>query len=193
MKDQDMISEKFILIREKVPIDSDGTVFKEFNANEKFRRQDISIMLKLLPLIQKYELDFLPKIVDYNENGYRYEYVDGETLKEEIDNGVLKLTQKMILEMKIAMDDIWKRFYEISIENKDDELFGGNGFLYHGDPWLGNAIWNDDSKELKFIDLDSLSIAEFVPLTQLNNMFFQHLETLLITQNKNTLTQGTWL
>ena len=30
MKDQDMSSEKFILIREKVPIDSDGTVFKEF-------------------------------------------------------------------------------------------------------------------------------------------------------------------
>ena len=192
MKDQDMSSEKFILIREKVPIDSDGTVFKEFNANEKFRRQDISIMLKLLPLIQKYELDFLPKIVDYNENGYRYEYVDGETLKEEIDHG-MKINQKMIYEMKIAMDNIWKRFYQISIENKDDELFGGNGFLYHGDPWLGNAIWNDDSKELKFIDLDSLSIAEFVPLTQLNNMFFQHLETLLITQNKNTLTQGTWL
>ena len=192
MKDQDMSSEKFILIREKVPIDSDGTVFKEFNANEKFRRQDISIMLKLLPLIQKYELDFLPKIVDYNENGYRYEYVDGETLKEEIDHG-MKINQKMIYEMKIAMDNIWKRFYQISIENKDDELFGGNGFLYHGDPWLGNAIWNDDSKELKFIDLDSLSIAEFVPLTQLNNMFFQHLETLLMTQNKNKLTQGTWL
>ncbi len=192
MKDQDMSSEKFILIREKVPIDSDGTVFKEFNANEKFRRQDISIMLKLLPLIQKYELDFLPKIVDYNENGYRYEYVDGETLKEEIDNG-MKINQKMIYEMKIAMDNIWKRFYQISIENKDDELFGGNGFLYHGDPWLGNVIWKNDSKEFKFIDIDSLSIAEFVPLTQLNNMFFQHLETLLITQNKNTLTQGTWL
>ena len=193
MKDQDMSSEKFILIREKVPIDSDGTVFKEFNANEKFRRQDISIMLKLLPLIQKYELDFLPKILDYNENGYRYEFVDGKTLKEEIDNGILKLTQKMILEMKIAMDDIWKKFYDISIENKDDEIFGGNGFLYHGDPWLGNVIWKDDSKELKFIDIDSLSIAEFIPLTQLNNMFFQHLETLLMTQNKNKLTQGTWL
>ena len=188
-----MSSEKYIQIRAKVPIDSDGTVFKEFNANEKFRRQDISIMLKLLPLIQKYELDFLPKIIDYNENGYRYKYVDGKTLKEEIDNGILKLTQKMIYEMKIAMDDIWKRFYQISIENKDDELFSGNGFLYHGDPWLGNAIWNDETKELKFIDLDSLSIADFVPMTQLNNMFFQHLETLLMTQDKNKLTLGTWL
>ena len=187
-----MSSEKFILIREKVPIDSDGTVFKEFNANEKFRRQDISIMLKLLPLIQKYELDFLPKIVDYNENGYRYEFVDGQTLKEEIDNG-MKINQKMIYEMKIAMDDIWKRFYEISIENRYNPLFRGNGFLYHGDPWLGNVIWNDETKELKFIDLDSISIAEFVPLTQLNNMFFQHLETLLMTQNKDTVTQGTWL
>ena len=104
-----MSNEKFILIREKVPIDSDGTVFKEFNANEKFRRQDISIMLKLLPLIQRYELDFLPKIVDYNENGYRYEFVDGQTLKEEIDNG-MKINQKMIYEMKIAMDIIWKKF-----------------------------------------------------------------------------------
>jgi hypothetical protein len=186
-------NEKFIQIRTKVPINSDGTVFKEFNANEKFRRQDISIMLKLLPLIAKYELDFLPKIVDYNENGYTYEFVDGKTLKEEIDNGILKLTQKMILEMKIAMDDIWKRFYDISIENKDDELFRGNGFLYHGDPWLGNVIWNDETKELKFIDIDSLSIAEFVPMTQLNNMFFQHLETLLMTQDNNKSTLGTWL
>ena len=187
-----MSNEKYVQIREKVPIDPDGTVFKEFNANEKFRRQDVATMLELLPLIAKYKLNFLPKIVDYNENGYRYEFVDGKTLKEEIDHG-MKLTQKMILEMKIAMDDIWKKFYQISIENKDDEIFGGNGFLYHGDPWLGNVIWNDDTKEFKFIDIDSLSIAEFIPLTQLNNMFFQHLETLLITQNKNTLTQGTWL
>ena len=187
-----MSNEKYIQIRKKVPIDSDGTVFKEFNANEKFRRQDVSVMLKLLPLIERYELYFLPKIIDYNENGYRYEFVDGKTIKEEVDHG-MKITQKMILEMKIAMDDIWKRFYDISIENKDNELFKGNGFLYHGDPWLGNAIWNDKSKELKFIDLDSLSISEFVPMTQLNNMFFQHLETLIITQDKNAVTQGTWL
>ena len=77
------INDKFIQIRVKVPINDDGTVFKEFNANEKFRRQDISVMLKLLPLIQKYKLDFLPKIVDYNEDGYTYEWVDGQTLKEE--------------------------------------------------------------------------------------------------------------
>jgi len=186
------MTEKYIQIRTKIPIDSDGTVFKEFNANEKFRRQDVSIMLKLLPLIAEYELDFLPKIVDYNENGYRYEFVDGETLKEEIDHG-MRISQKMIYEMTIAMNDIWKRFYEISIENRYNPLFRGNGFLYHGDPWLGNVIWNDDTKELKFIDIDSLSIAEFVPLTQLNNMFFQHLETLLVTQDKNKSTLGTWL
>ena len=188
-----MSSEKYIQIRTKVPIDSDGTVFKEFNANEKFRRQDISTMLKLLPLIAKYKLDFLPRVVEYNDKGYRYKFVEGKTIKEEIDDGVLKLTQKMILEIKIAMDDIWKRFYEISIENKDDDIFGGNGFLYHGDPWLGNVIWNDDTKEFKFIDVDSLSIAEFVPLTQLNNMFFQHLETLLVTQNGDQSTLGTWI
>ena len=187
-----MSNKRYIQIRTKILIDSDGTVFKEFNANEKFRRQDISVMLKLLPLIAKYELDFLPKIVDYNENGYRYEFVEGKTIKEEIDQG-MKVNQKMILEMKIAMDDIWKRFYDISIENTDNELFKGNRFLYHGDPWLGNVIWNNDNKKFKFIDLDSLSIAEFVPLTQLNNIFFQHLETLIITQNKNTATQGTWL
>ena len=187
-----MSSEKYIQIRKKVPIDIDGTVYKEFNANEKFRKQDISIMLKLLPLIEKYNLDFLPRIVDYNENGYRYEFVDGETIKEEVDNG-MKITQKIIFEMKISMDEIFKKFYEISIENKDNVLFKGNGFLYHGDPWLSNAIWNNDSKKLKFIDLDSLTIAGFVPLTQLNNIFFQHLETLIITQNKNTVTQGTWL
>ena len=192
MKDQDMSNEKFILIREKVPIDSDGIVFKEFNANEKFRRQDVSIMLKLLPLIAKYKLDFLPRIVQYNDKGYRYKFVEGKTLKEEINQG-MRINQKMIYEMNIAMNDIWKRFYDISIENKDNELFRGNGFLYHGDPWLGNVIWNDETKELKFIDIDSLSIADFVPMTQLNNMFFQHLETLLVTQDKNKLTLGTWL
>ena len=187
-----MGNEKYIQIRQKVPIDSDGTVFKEFNVNEKFRQQDISVMLKLLPLVKKYDLDFLPKIVDFNENGYRYEFVNGKTIKEEVDNG-MKINQKIIFEMKISMDDIWKRFYHISIENKDNELFKGNGFLYHGDPWISNAIWNNDTKKLKFIDLDSLTIAEYVPLTQLNNIFFQHLETLIITQRKDTVTQGTWL
>ena len=187
-----MTKDQYIQIRTKVPIDSDGTVFKEFNANEKFRRQDVSIMLKLLPLIEKYKLDFLPKIVEYNDKGYRYEFVEGKTIKEQVDGG-MKVSQKMILEMKIAMDYIWKEFYDISMENKDNELFRGNGFLYHGDPWLGNAIWNDDTRELKFIDLDSLSIAEFVPMTQLNNMFFQHLETLLMTQDNNKSTLGTWI
>ena len=187
-----MTKDQYIQIRTKVPIDSDGTVFKEFNANEKFRRQDVSIMLKLLPLIAKYKLDFLPKIVEYNDKGYRYEFVEGKTIKEQVDGG-MKVSQKMILEMKIAMDYIWKEFYDISMENKDNELFRGNGFLYHGDPWLGNAIWNDDTRELKFIDLDSLSIAEFVPMTQLNNMFFQHLETLLMTQDNNKSTLGTWI
>ena len=98
----------------------------------------------------------------------------------------------MIYEMKIAMDNISKVFYEISIENKDDELFN-NGFLYHGDPWIGNAIWNDDTKKFIFIDIDSLSIAEFIPLTQLNNMFFQHLETVFITQDKDKSTLGTFI
>jgi len=187
-----MTKDQYIQIRTKVPIDSDGTVFKEFNANEKFRRQDISIMLKLLPLIEKYKLDFLPKIVEYNDKGYRYEFVEGKTIKEQVDGG-MKVSQKMILEMKIAMDYIWKEFYDISMENRYNPLFRGNGFLYHGDPWLGNAIWNDDTRELKFIDLDSLSIAEFVPMTQLNNMFFQHLETLLMTQDNNKSTLGTWI
>ena len=191
-KGQYMSNEKYIQIRQKVPIDSDGTVFKEFNVNEKFRQQDISVMLKLLPLIKKYDLDFLPKIVDFNKDGYRYKFVDGKTIKEEVDDG-MKINQKIIFEMKISMDDIWKRFYNISIENKDNELFKGNGFLYHGDPWISNAIWNNDTKKLKFIDLDSLTIAEYVPLTQLNNIFFQHLETLIITQRKDTVTQGTWL
>ena len=186
------MTKKYIQIRTKIPIDSDGTVFKEFNANEKFRRQDVSIMLKLLPLIAKYKLDFLPRIVQYNDKGYRYKFVEGKTLKEEIDQG-MRINQKMIYEMNIAMNDIWKRFYDISIENKDNELFRGNGFLYHGDPWLGNVIWNNDTRELKFIDIDSLSIAEFIPLTQLNNMFFQHLETLLMTQDNNKSTLGTWI
>ena len=93
-----MGNEKYIQIRQKVPIDSDGTVFKEFNVYEKFRQQNNSVMLKLLPLIKKYDLDFLPKIVDFNKDGYRYKFVDGKTIKEEVDYG-MKINQKIIFEI----------------------------------------------------------------------------------------------
>ena len=169
----------------KLTYNDDGTIFK--------KPEWYSLHKKLLPVFEKYELDFLPKVLSYDDTGYTYRYVDGVTIRYAIDTGIFELNQYVILEMKMAMDDIWKKFYQISIENRDDEIFGGNGFLYHGDPWLGNVIWNDDTKEFKFIDIDSLSIAEFVPLTQLNNMFFQHLETLLVIQNKNQSTLGTWI
>ena len=118
----------------------DGTVFKKpewYSQHEKF-----------LPVFEKYELDFFPKILSYDDNGYTYRYVEGVTIRYAIDSGILKLNQRMILEMKMAMDDIWKMFYKMSIENLS------NGFFYwHNDPHLGNLIWRDDTKQLILLDM----------------------------------------
>jgi len=121
------------------------------------------------------ELDFIPKILELNKEGYRYEWVNGLTIKEQIDNGSLIITQKLILEMKMAMDDIWKKLYKISTDTYGDN----DMFLFHGDQHLGNVIWRDDSKELILIDIDSFQFKSYVPISYLNNVFIQQLENYL--------------
>lgn len=121
------------------------------------------------------ELDFIPKILEFNKEGYRYEWVDGLTIKEQIDNGSLIISQKLILEMKMAMDDIWKKLYKISMDTYGDN----NMFLFHGDQHLGNVIWRDDSKELILIDIDSFQFKSYIPISYLNNVFIQQLENYL--------------
>ena len=135
--------------------------------------------LKVFPIFENYEkvygsLNFIPKILNYNETSYSYEYIDEITIKDKlINDGIIcgPISQKMILELKIAMDDIWKKLYQMSVE----QLPTGD-FLYYSDPHLGNMIWRDDSKELILLDMDCFEIRRYIPISWLNNQFIQQLE-----------------
>ena len=141
---------------------NNGTVWKKPEWYSKYKT--------IFPILEKYELDFIPKILEWNNEGYRYEYIDEFTLLDFIQHH--KITQKMILEMKMAMDDIWKKLYQISIENLEDDKF-----LWHNDPHLDNLIWKDDTKELILLDVDSFSMGKYVPISYVNNLFIQQLES----------------
>jgi hypothetical protein len=135
---------------------------------------------RTFPILTKYKFNFIPKILEWNDEGYRYEYVDGVTIQESLDDltGPVKLTQKLIFEMKIAMDDIWKKLYQISIENLNDE------FLWYRDPHLGNLIWKNDTKELILLDIDSFQITKYIPISNMNNIFIQQLETRYLLERR---------
>jgi len=141
----------------------DGTVWKKPEWYSKYKRT--------FPIFEKYELDFIPKILEWNNEGYRYEYIDEMTLQQSMDHGRY-VNQKNILEMKMAMDDIWKILYQISIENLKD-----GQFLWYNDPHLDNLIWKNDSKKLILLDIDSFEIGKYVPISWVSNLFMQQLET----------------
>jgi|TARA_Y100000310_G_scaffold281590_1_gene302170 hypothetical protein len=144
-------------------IHDDGTIWKKTKGHSKH--------MTLFPILKKYELDFFPKILDYNKSGYRYRYVDGTTIKSGLNNGTITLTMSMILEIKMAMDNIWKKFYQISKENLKD-----GHFFWYNDPNLNNLIWKDDTKKLILLDIDCLNIGNYIPLAYVNNFFYQQLE-----------------
>jgi len=148
----------------KLTYNDDGTIFK--------KPEWYSLHKKLLPVFEKYELDFLPKVLSYDDTGYTYRYVDGVTIRYAIDNGIFELNQYVILEMKMAMDDIWKIFYKMSIENLPADYF-----FWYNDPHLENLIWRDASKQLILLDMDSICIGQYVPLSYVSNLFYQQLET----------------
>ena len=158
-----------------IQFNNDGTVWKK---HEWYSKHKITF-----PIFKKYELNFIPKILEWNDIGYRYEYVNGPTIFQEICLAKDKrriLTPKMILEIKIAWDDILKKLYQISIENLEDDYF-----LWYNDPHLDNLIWRDDTKELIFLDIDSFDIGKYIPISYLNNILIQQLETRMITRNLN--------
>ncbi len=132
--------------------------------------------LKVFPIFENYEkvygsLNFIPKILNYDETSYSYEYIDEMTIKDKLIKEGGPISQKIILEMKIAMDDIWKKLYQMSIEQ-----LSNSGFLYYSDPHLGNMIWRDNSKELILLDMDCFEIRQYIPISWLNNQFIQQLE-----------------
>jgi len=147
----------------------DATVWKKPPSYSKYEI--------VFPILEKYELNFIPKILEWNNEGYTYEYINNDTLLKYLllDNTI---NQKFILEIKFAMDDIWKKLYQISIENLKN-----NHFLFYNDPHLDNLIWKNDSKELILLDVDSITIGKYIPISYLNNLMMQQLEHHIIKQN----------
>jgi hypothetical protein len=141
----------------------DGQVWKKHSLNSKYKIT--------FPIFEKYELDFLPKLLEWNNEGYVYEYIDKPTIMQANTESCI-INQKMILEIKMAMDDIWKKLYQISIENLEEGYY-----LWYNDPHLDNLIWFDDSKKLILLDIDCFEIGRCVPISFMNNFLIQNLES----------------
>ena len=123
----------------------------------------------IFSIFQKYDLNFIPKIIEWGNVGYTYEYVDGLTLNYHPSFQPYKITQQNILRIQIAMNDIWKKLYFISLK----ELKKGH-FLWHDDLHVNNIIWHHD--KLILLDIDSFCISKHVPICYLHNHLFGELE-----------------
>ena len=144
----------------------DGEVWKKHSLNSHYQIT--------FPIFEKYELDFLPKLLEWNDEGYIYEYINKPTIIKSIQATNI-INQKMILEIKMAMDDIWKQLYQISIKNLEEDYF-----LWYNDPHLDNLIWLDDSKKLILLDIDCFEVGKCVPISFMNNFLIQNLESQFI-------------
>jgi len=141
----------------------DGQVWKRYDGARYYKT--------VMPLLDEYEFDFLPKIVGWNNHGYMYEYIDKPTINDYIA-ATDDISQQMILEIKMAMDDIWKELYKISLKHLNE-----GDFLYYNDPNLDNLIWDVNTKKLILLDIDSFEIGKVVPISFLNNYLIQNLES----------------
>ena len=116
----------------------------------------------IFSILNKYDLDFIPKIIEWDNEGYTYEYVVGKTIKDDYSFHGKNISQNDILKVKISLDDIWKKLYQISIENLKEGYF-----LFHDDLSTNNMIWKDD--KLILLDIDSFCISSYVPIDYLYN------------------------
>ncbi len=116
----------------------------------------------IFSILNKYDLDFIPKIIEWDNEGYTYEYVVGKTIKDDYSFHGKNISQNDILKVKISLDDIWKKLYQISIENLKEGYF-----LFHDDLSTNNMIWKDD--KLILLDIDSFCISSYVPVDYLYN------------------------
>ena len=122
----------------------------------------------IFSILNKYDLDFIPKIIEWDNEGYTYEYVVGKTIKDDYSFHGKNISQNDILKVKMALDDIWKKLYQISIENLKEGYF-----LFHDDLSTNNMIWKDD--KLILLDIDSFCISSYVPVDYLYNKTLGHL------------------
>jgi uncharacterized protein YfkK (UPF0435 family) len=151
-------------VKRKVNIEN-GIVFKPWEAHEIKLGNSLD-MFKILKIIKKHNWDFFPKVLEWNEKGYSYEYVEGNTLAEvhnsaeyHTNNGC-KTDTKFIYEVKIALDNIWEELYNASME-----LWNGEWFLYHSDLHSDNLIYDQANRKLILIDLNSIQITNYIPFT----------------------------
>ena len=68
----------------------------------------------IFSILNTYDLDFIPKIIEWNNEGYTYEYVSGKTIKDDYSFHGKNISQNDILKVKMALDDIWKKLYQLN-------------------------------------------------------------------------------
>jgi hypothetical protein len=155
----------YITIKNKIKINENGRIFKPWNEYE-INNGRVPRMFMVLDIIKKYDFDFFPKVLAWDEKGYSYEFVEGETLSN------LNIPDiKYIYEVKIALDNIWEELYNASME-----LWNGKQFLFHNDLWNGNMIYNQDSRKLILLDLNSVAITNYIPFSHSFHKTFGALE-----------------
>ncbi len=179
----------YIIVKNKIKVNKNGRIFKPWT-EEEILLGNMTHMLKVIDILAKQNFDFYPNILTYNEKGYSYEYVEGNTIDYEIHRGALNtkddiVNTKYIYEIKIAMDNIWRELYNLSMK-----LWNGKKFLYHSDLHLGNLIWKPDSKELMLLDLNGVSITEYIPFSYSFYRTFLELEARHMAQIVNRIYHG---
>tara|TARA_B100001079_G_C16351671_1_gene488531 strand:+ start:423 stop:995 length:573 start_codon:yes stop_codon:yes gene_type:complete len=146
---------KILNVKHKVNIEN-GIVFKPWEVKDK--KEGLQSKFEILNIIKKHNWDFFPKVLEWNEKGYSYEYVEGDTLAEYYDEYHSKTDTKFTYEVKIALDNIWKELYNLSMK-----LWNGEWFLYHSDLHSNNMIYDQASRKLILIDLNSMQITNYIP------------------------------
>jgi len=158
----------------------DGTIFKQVKIKPEGPRpphENYQHLNQIFSILEQDDVNFIPKIVNWGDDGFTYEYVHGITIMDELELKKRVYSQKEILEIKIAWDNIWKKLYQMSIDNLPD-----GDFLWHDDPHLSNMIWKNDTKELILLDINSFCISKYIPICYCYNKMFGILDELLRKQ-----------
>lgn len=151
----------------------DGAVHKK--PRKWHKRRPVIQIIKTLD--ERYNLDFLPKIYEINDDGFTYEYINAMTINQYLKSGG-KLYHNDIIKIKIAMDHVFAKLYDIA---RKEVRFLENKFMWYGDPNPDNIIWDFKNETLRLIDIDSISISKLIPISYVNITLVQQLEHIYMT------------
>ena len=151
----------------------DGVVHKKPRLWHRKKRIIHSVKI----LQERYNLDFFPKIYEINDDGFTYEYVNGMTINQYLKNDG-KLYHNDIIKIKIAMDRIFEKLYDVA---RKEVKFMENKFMWYGDPNPDNIIWDFKNETLRLIDIDSISVSKYIPISYVNVALIQQLEHVYMT------------